>query len=196
MLKTTAAALAVVCCLTSAQAVIMHPDVDLGSVEDTPNLPGYTTATYYITGELLGFNAATIILDGTNYPGEFNQVEMFGQKGLFADDGLFAFVPTAAAEDTYFLFDRPALLVDGSFGESATGIEASFAYADPVTTDFDVIQIVLSDINTFPAPWMTIELAYPGGTEIITAFDAPLWVPTPASGALLGVAGLAFLRRR
>ncbi|QDU71339.1 hypothetical protein [Mucisphaera calidilacus] len=193
MLKTTAAALAVVCCLTSAEAEYTHPDV-VQQWMPAPTLPGYITYTAYLRGSLLGFNAATITIQ--DEAGVMNQVEAFGQKGLFADDGIFAFVPSTVIEDTYFLFDRPALLVDGSFGESATGIEASFAYADPVTTDFDVIQIVLSDINTFPAPWMTIELAYPGGTEIITAFDAPLWVPTPASGALFGLAGLALLRRR
>ncbi|QDU71338.1 hypothetical protein [Mucisphaera calidilacus] len=192
MFKTTAAALTVACCLTSAEAEYTHPDV-VQQWMPAPTLPGYITYTAYLRGSLLGFNAATITIQ--DEAGVMNQVEAFGQKGLFADDGIFAFVPSTVIEDTYFLFDRPALLVDGSFGEYATGMEASFAYAEPVTTEFGVIQILVA-YDATQIPWMTIELAYPGGSEIVTAYDAPIGRPEPASGALFGVAGLALLRRR
>ncbi|QDU71336.1 hypothetical protein [Mucisphaera calidilacus] len=180
----TATALTVALAASTAMAEV--------TVDKAPNasLAGYTTYTVTVTGADLGFNAATITLDA---PAGLNQSEAFGQIGLFADDGLFAFVPSTVIEDTYFLFNRPALLVDGSFGESATGLEASFAYADPIAADFAAMQVVIEDSAT--EAWVKIDLAYPGGTEIITVFNENI-IPTPATGALFGLAGLAAFRRR
>ncbi|QDU71337.1 hypothetical protein [Mucisphaera calidilacus] len=181
----TAAALTVALAASTAMA-----QVEVFSAPNA-NLAGYTTYTVAIVGPNdLGFNAATVTLDA---PAGLNQSEAFGQIGLFADDGLFAFVPSTVIEDTYFLFNRPALLVDGSFGESATGLEASFAYADPIVGAYNVMQVVIEDSAT--EAWVKIDLAYPGGTEIITVFNENI-IPTPATGALFGLAGLAAFRRR
>ncbi|WP_428389798.1 hypothetical protein [Mucisphaera sp.] len=108
----------------------------------TPGLLGFTTYTLALVGDG-EFNAMKIDIQAIR--GELNQEIRFGQRGLFADDGIFQFVPETKETDTYFLFDRPSLLVDGETGETDTQLLATFAFSENQSTPFPLAQVVVRD---------------------------------------------------
>ncbi|WP_428389801.1 PEP-CTERM sorting domain-containing protein [Mucisphaera sp.] len=181
MFKTATALTVALAAATSASALSLEV-----TSAPTTGLAGYTTYTLTLVGDG-EFNAALVSIEGP-----LNQESAFGQIGLFADDGLFAFVPATADTDSYFLFDRPALLVDGEFGESANGILATFAYSDNQSGPFPLAQVVLQDGDSANV----LVQGGVGDDANTVIFDGVIPIPEPASAALLALGGLAALRRR
>lgn len=180
MFKTASALTVALVAASSASAL----DLTVTSAPTT-GLAGYTTYTLTLTGAG-EFNAMSASITGP-----LRQESQFGQTGVFANDGLFAFFPALADTDSYFTFARPNLLV--SAGETATSLEAVFAFATNASAPFALAQVVLEDGAT--ADVRVAGGVGDGANDVI--FSGTIGViPEPASAALLALGGLAALRRR
>ncbi|WP_428388187.1 hypothetical protein [Mucisphaera sp.] len=187
--QTLLASLALATCTAPASALEL-------AVTSKPTVGLATHTTYTLT--LLGDGELNAIqIEFRNLT--LNQETAFGQIGLFADDGLFAFVPTTADTDSYFLFDRPSLLVEA--GESDTGMNVISAFPDNQSAPIPLAQLVIPDsapgVALFPVDPQFANILIRGGVgDDANTIIASLGIPTPATGALLALIAPALIKRR
>ena len=162
--------------------------------EPTKDLPGYMTWTYTATalnGDFItGF-------DGRFFGPEIHQVSPFGMTIIFLDDIPPTFLPFPFEQESLFLFnagDATNGVVAGSRSEGPDHLSAGFAmiggrdnpHAGPVV---DLAQICAPEGSP---------ISYEGFVLLRDDQDHQymVWVPEPASFALLALGALAVLRRR
>jgi hypothetical protein len=189
--RTLAATLALT--VTTSTAIAL--DLTITS-QPTTGLPGYTTYTLTLTGD---GELNAIQVDIRNFT--INQADVFGPgiPSVFANDPLLLFFPQLADTDSYFLFDRPNLLVSASESESSMNLVAAFI--TNITAPFPLLQLVIPD-NTKILAGSTVppdqaNLLIRGGIgDDANTIIASLGVPTPASATLLALLTPPLLRRQ